>query len=272
MTTRWAMAAAALLALAACQEAPLADSAADPLRGVGFGAYESYLAERQAGEASASASDARAGGTAGVPGLTAADLAAAGIGVTASAGRTETAASVAAAAPPGTGAALSAARPQATGGPLGDPGARRAEGEQVITPAASPAASPARAPGAVPAERDGVAAADAMPDGEAVQGRPRTARAPGDARPAPERSTETGADIVAYALRTSNTVGQPLYRRLLASQGRAARQCRRFAGADLAQRAFLEAGGPYRDPLGLDPDGDGFVCGWNPAPFRAARG
>ena len=32
------------------------------------------------------------------------------------------------------------------------------------------------------------------------------------------------------------------------------------------------AGGPERDSEGLDPDGDGFACGWDPAPFRRSRG
>ena len=26
-----------------------------------------------------------------------------------------------------------------------------------------------------------------------------------------------------------------------------------------------------RDRMGLDPDGDGFACAWDPAPFRLAR-
>jgi hypothetical protein len=38
----------------------------------------------------------------------------------------------------------------------------------------------------------------------------------------------------------------------------------------MAQIAFLERGGPKRDTLGLDPDGDGFACYWDPAPFRKA--
>ncbi|NDH39999.1 MAG: hypothetical protein EBY45_06195 [Gammaproteobacteria bacterium] len=29
---------------------------------------------------------------------------------------------------------------------------------------------------------------------------------------------------------------------------------------------------PERDPMGLDPDGDGFACGWDPEPFRLAFG
>ena len=36
------------------------------------------------------------------------------------------------------------------------------------------------------------------------------------------------------------------------------------------EAAFLAQGGPAVDPLGLDPDGDGFVCGWDPARYRSA--
>ena len=89
----------------------------------------------------------------------------------------------------------------------------------------------------------------------------------------PERSGETGPNIVAFALATSHPVGQQVYRR----SGRAPSReefltrCAEFVSADAAQRAFLEAGGPERDRRGLDPDGDGFACSWDPTPFRAAR-
>ena len=41
--------------------------------------------------------------------------------------------------------------------------------------------------------------------------------------------------------------------------------CAAFASPAAAQQAFISNGGPQRDPLGLDPDGDGRVCGWTPA-------
>ena len=46
--------------------------------------------------------------------------------------------------------------------------------------------------------------------------------------------------------------------------------CGKFPSPDLAQEAFLAAGGPDRDRKGLDPDGDGYACAWDPTPFRAA--
>lgn len=91
--------------------------------------------------------------------------------------------------------------------------------------------------------------------------------------PVPTRSGAGGPNIVAFALSTDNAVGEPVYRRGgIGLPGRARRACANYASADLAQEAFLERGGPQNDRLGLDPDGDGFACAWNPAPFRAARG
>jgi hypothetical protein len=89
----------------------------------------------------------------------------------------------------------------------------------------------------------------------------------------PERAGDTGPNIVAFALSTGNAVGQPVYRRSgFRAEARFERSCARFATADEAQREFLDRGGPEEDPMGVDPDGDGFACFWDPSPFRAARG
>lgn len=88
----------------------------------------------------------------------------------------------------------------------------------------------------------------------------------------PERQGSGGPNIVAFALQTRNAVGEKLYRRSgLNAENRFARACARFASPDLAQADFLEAGGPERDRRGMDPDGDGFACDWDPTPFRNAR-
>ena len=84
----------------------------------------------------------------------------------------------------------------------------------------------------------------------------------------PTRPADTGPNIVAFALSTTHAPGNPVYRR--SGGGSADRACGKFASADLAQQAFLERGGPDRDRLGVDPDGDGFACGWDPRPFRTA--
>jgi hypothetical protein len=86
----------------------------------------------------------------------------------------------------------------------------------------------------------------------------------------PTRQGDEGANIVQFALSTSNPVGTQMYKRsgLRLSNSNAA--CAKYASPDLAQQAFLDAGGPEKDRKGLDADGDGYACGWNPAPFRAA--
>ncbi|MGY6634055.1 MAG: hypothetical protein ACXIU8_09950 [Alkalilacustris sp.] len=85
----------------------------------------------------------------------------------------------------------------------------------------------------------------------------------------PARPGDT-TNIVAFALSTTHRVGEQRYRRFPISLRSTARNCAAFASADLAQEEFLRRGGPERDPLNLDPDGDGFACGWSPMPFRAA--
>lgn len=78
--------------------------------------------------------------------------------------------------------------------------------------------------------------------------------------------------VVEFALATTNPVGVQLYKRAgFSSAARAQRQCAKYARVDQAQAAFLARGGPKRDPMGLDPDGDGFACKWDPTPFRLAR-
>ncbi len=89
----------------------------------------------------------------------------------------------------------------------------------------------------------------------------------------PPRPDGSGPSIVAYALATTNAPGEALYRRSgIAAQTRFERSCAKYASPDQAQEAFLDAGGPKRDFAGMDPDGDGFACFWDPRPFRAARG
>lgn len=83
----------------------------------------------------------------------------------------------------------------------------------------------------------------------------------------PER-TETGPNIVEFALSTTHGPGQQMYTRSALRLTDPAVACARYGSPDLAQQAFLAAGGPERDRRGLDPDGDGFACTWDPRPFR----
>ncbi|NDV02466.1 hypothetical protein GZA08_15960 [Pseudoroseicyclus sp. CLL3-39] len=89
----------------------------------------------------------------------------------------------------------------------------------------------------------------------------------------PERTTETGPNIVEYALGAPNRKGQEWYSRsIIQIPNQFERNCASYNSPDEAQRDFLARGGPNRDPKGIDPDGDGFACGWDPAPFLAAVG
>lgn len=86
----------------------------------------------------------------------------------------------------------------------------------------------------------------------------------------PQRTGAAAPNIVAFALSTTHAPGTPMYRRSGFGSRDPLANCGRFASPDLAQEAFLAAGGPERDRNGLDPDGDGFACGWDPRPFRNA--
>ncbi|PYE85687.1 hypothetical protein [Pseudoroseicyclus aestuarii] len=90
----------------------------------------------------------------------------------------------------------------------------------------------------------------------------------------PQRDGGSGPNLVQYALNAPNARGQEYYSRFMLGNvpGRYERNCARYGNADDAQRVFMARGGPDRDPLNIDPDGDGFACGWDPAPFRAALG
>jgi len=86
----------------------------------------------------------------------------------------------------------------------------------------------------------------------------------------PKRPGTDIPNIVAYALKTSNPVGEPLYSRSpFKSENRSQWNCAKYVSDATAQEAFLKAGGPERDRYGLDPDGDGYACRWDPTPFRA---
>ena len=86
----------------------------------------------------------------------------------------------------------------------------------------------------------------------------------------PVRPGELGPNIVDYALKSTNDPGIALYNRSSLRMRDPATACAKFASPDLAQQEFLAKGGPDKDKLGLDPDGDGFACGWDPRPFRTA--
>ncbi|MEP6064707.1 MAG: hypothetical protein ABJ246_02635 [Paracoccaceae bacterium] len=89
----------------------------------------------------------------------------------------------------------------------------------------------------------------------------------------PTRSGGSQPNIVEYALATSHPLGTRVHRRVsLSSAAKFQRNCAAYASNDDAQADFLSSGGPRRDRKGLDPDGDGYACGWDPAAFRRVGG
>lgn len=86
----------------------------------------------------------------------------------------------------------------------------------------------------------------------------------------PQRDGSTEVNIVQFALSTNHAPGVQMYKRGSLFQKDSARACGKYASPDLAQEVFLSKGGPEKDRDGLDADGDGFACGWDPRPFRNA--
>lgn len=86
----------------------------------------------------------------------------------------------------------------------------------------------------------------------------------------PARPGDTGPNIVEFALATTHAPGVQMYKRSGIGLRSAEAACNKFASPDKAQQDFLAKGGPERDRLGVDPDGDGFACTWDPRPFRTA--
>jgi hypothetical protein len=85
----------------------------------------------------------------------------------------------------------------------------------------------------------------------------------------PNRPGNAGPNIVEYALQAPNNRGEEVFTRTgLSGDSRFQRNCAKYRTPDDAQRDFLTRGGPLRDRLGIDLDGDGFACGWDPQAFR----
>lgn len=84
----------------------------------------------------------------------------------------------------------------------------------------------------------------------------------------PTRPGGTTPTPIEFALQVQHPVGQKVYTRSIFGANKAQENCARYASSELAQDAFLKAGGPNKDKLKIDPDGDGYACGWNPAKYR----
>ena len=79
------------------------------------------------------------------------------------------------------------------------------------------------------------------------------------------------ASVAQFALSVGHDPGTKVYPRLGALFGSLSHEerCAVYPDDEAAQLAFLDAGGPSDDKLGVDPDGDGFACGWTPSIYRS---
>lgn len=261
-----AMTAGLSAALAAC-----APAVPDSAQGVGFQNYNSYIREQQAAAARTPVTPVAPFGTATAPqGGFSPDLAAAAIdratGVAPAATTTDP---FAANTPLSTGAPLSATQPAATAAfdpndpnrPRGNaPATIQEESGEMVHSSGSATISDEQDFAAV-SERETIES-----DAERLA-RNRAQYTVIQPTAVPER-TETGPNIVQYALSTTHNPGTQMYSRSSIRFTDPQAACARYASPDLAQQAFLEAGGPDRDRKGLDPDGDGYACTWDPRPFR----
>lgn len=174
-------------------------------------------------------------------------------------------------------AAIDAAAPQAVDAPAAPvvaPSAANSPQVTTIASAAAPVAAPARLPssGGISdgQDFDAVAARETIESDAARRARMQAQLVVVQPEPVPTRPASVGPSVVNYAIATSHPMGQRVYARSPLGRGRHAENCAAYRSADLAQEDFLARGGPNRDPLVLDPDGDGYACAWDPAPYRAA--
>ena len=91
-------------------------------------------------------------------------------------------------------------------------------------------------------------------------------------QPGADPTRGSGVNLAKYAVAQTNPVGQKIHKRSSLRKIGSQKKCAAYASRDEAQTDFLAAGGPAKDKLGLDPDGDGYACGWTPASYKALIG
>ncbi|WBU61421.1 hypothetical protein [Paracoccus albus] len=96
-------------------------------------------------------------------------------------------------------------------------------------------------------------------------------QAPASIPPAHVNDSPDTDALSRYAGTQRHAPGTAAFSRSGGTEEAAARACARYPNAEAAQLMFLSSGGPQRDPMGMDPDGDGYVCGWDPTHYRVDR-
>lgn len=245
------------LALAGCGGPSVPESGA--AGGVGFGDYQTYLKQREAAlnggaQMPAQATVANAGAAIGAEPIATTSLGSVNPSDPLPAG-------ILAAVPGG---------PVATAAPVGAP----LTSSTMLAPTANPAAAAVIANGPGISDEnsfDAVAGRQTIASDKERLAQMRANYQQVEPTALPTRSGSTGPNLASYALAATNGVGQSVYPRGGFNLTSSERACNKFSSSDLAQTAFLTAGGPQKDGKNLDPDGDGFACSWDPRPFQAAR-
>ncbi len=176
------------------------------------------------------------------------------------------------------GAPVNAAAPELTmaglagAGPLERSGLTAAAVEiQTVSAEAQPAALAQQDPNALSDEQDFAAVSSRETiESDAARRRLQIAnRKVFEPADLPERQGK--ANVAHFALSTNHEVGSQIYDRYGTFFARFTTEeyCAEFSDDFDAQQAFLDAGGPLQDELRIDPDGDGFACGWTPYIYRS---
>ena len=237
---RYLLISAALVALAGC-ETTVPDSGA----GVGFGDYDTYQKQRAAREA-----ELRGAAIPAAPGVSSQALDSSGAPLSAGSDVARE-----------TQAVLAATRSNSGQSPLD------------ASPS-NPAPVQLNNPAGISKENDfsAVGARRTIQDDAALRAQQQAQYQVIQPTALPSRSGSDGPSIVEFALSTSHPRGASQYSRSnFNAQARYQKNCAKDPSPDLAQTEFLSSGGPQKDKLGLDPDGDGYACSWDPTPFRKAK-
>ncbi|MEM7074071.1 MAG: hypothetical protein AAF484_03225 [Pseudomonadota bacterium] len=270
---RYILGATAMLGLVACttQVPNSAPGVPDPTRGVGFGDPQTYAEQQALREAELRGSPLPPAGAISTE--------------TSAAGRAASAPLSATRVPPPSDATYAAtgavATPAVSDDIARDTAATLAQTSQSPGQAVVQSGSPGTVPQTVSSTTgisnensfDAVGSARSINDDAQLLAQNRAQYQVVQPTALPSRSGATQPNVVQYALSTNHAVGTQLYSRTgFNKQAKAQRACGKYASDDLAQADFLAKGGPRKDRLGLDPDGDGFACAWTPSPFRNAVG
>jgi hypothetical protein len=238
----------ALVALSACGPS-IPDSGPDSGTGVGFGSYSDYQAKQAAREAQLAGNP--------LPAASAVTTSSLDAGSAGSTGMSE-------------GASIAAQTRAALGTDADDLAGN--SGQPIIQASPTNPAPAVMNSAGISAENDFEAVGDARSiESDAARiAANRQQYQVAAVEALPSRTDGGGPNIVEYALQTKHNPGTQVYKRSSLNTGRTERNCAAFTGPDIAQMEFLKNGGPEKDRQNLDPDGDGFACGWDPRPFRKA--